>query len=285
MLCRPCSQHCVPVKRKTIRLVRRSLSLSFLVLGAAIFRGLASSTNPSVQTIVEKSVQANQADFKAASEFSYRERDLTANGSKTWEVMMIDGSPYQRLIAVNDEPLSKEQDGKEREKLSQVIARRKAESAEQRRQRIAKYEQDRRRDHVMMQQLTAAFVFKLIDRRTINSRQVYVLRATPKPDYRPPNMAARVLPGMEGELWIDTETYQWVKVTANVLHPVSIEGFLAQVEPGTEFELEKMPVSDGIWLPKHFSMKSHARVLHMFTRNSQEDDTYSDYKRISGGPK
>lgn len=46
-------------------------------------------------------------------------------------------------------------------------------------------------------------------------------------------------------------------VEATVIHPVSIEGFLAQVEPGTQFKLEKMPVADGIWLPKHFV--SHVR--------------------------
>jgi hypothetical protein len=269
-------------------LCRRSyiqLALVSAIVGAAAISASAASTGPNVQTIIEKSVEANQADFKAAPGFSHRECDRTANGSKTWEVMMIDGSPYQRLIAVNDEPLSKDEDKKEQRKLNEAIAKRKSESAEQRQQRIAKYQKERLRDHAMMQQLTVAFEFKLIDRRTVNSRQVYVLQATPKPGYRPPNMAARVLPGMQGELWIDVETYQWVKVTAEVIHPVSIEGFLAQVEPGTQFELENMPVADGVWLPKHFSMGSHAKVLHLFNRSSEEDETYSDYKRISGDSK
>lgn len=53
-----------------------------------------------------------------------------------------------------------------------------------------------------------------------------------------------MLRGMEGELWIDEATFQWVKVQARVIRPVSIEGFLARVEPGTRFELEKMPVAD-----------------------------------------
>jgi hypothetical protein len=265
--------------------VRTIPYLSLLLLAASTLPGIASDTTPNVQAIVQKSVEANQADFKAAPEFSYRERDRTANGSKTWDVTMIDGSPYQRLVAVNDEPLSREDAEKEQQKLNQTIAHRKAESAEQRQQRIAKYEQDQRRNNAMLKELTAAFNFKLLGRRTINSRDVYVLRAIPKRGYRPPNMEAQVLPGMQGELWIDTETHQWVKVTAKVIHPVSIEGFLAQVEPGTAFELEKMPVAPGVWLPKHFSMKSHARVLHMFTRNSEDDETYSDYKRTSDGSK
>ena len=47
---------------------------------------------------------------------------------------------------------------------------------------------------------------------------------------------------MEGTLWIDRDTFQWVKVEAQVTRPVKIVGFLAEVEPGTHFELEKKPI-------------------------------------------
>jgi hypothetical protein len=193
---------------------------------------------------------------------------------------MILGSPYYRLIAVNDQPLPREESAKEQRKMEQVIAQRRAESPEQRQKRIANYEKERRRDHLMMEQLTVAFDFKLIGSRIIESRDVYVLRATPRKGYKPPNMETQVLPAMRGELWIDKKSFQWVKVTAHVIRPVSIEGFLAQVQPGTRFELEKMPVDDGIWLAKHFEMKSSAKVLFMFNRTDQEDNTFFDYRKI-----
>jgi len=66
---------------------------------------------------------------------------------------------------------------------------------------------------------------------------------------------------MEGELWIDKKTFQWIKVEATVIHPVSIAGFLAEVEPGTHFELEKMALEENLWLPKHFAMKSRAKIF------------------------
>jgi hypothetical protein len=234
-----------------------------------------------VQTIIRKSVEANEADFQAAPKYSNYERDRTSQGSKTFEVLMIDGSPYQRLIAVNGKPLPKQDDAKERQKLQQAIAERKAESADKRKGRIEKYEKDRARDHAMMRELTKAFQFKLIGQRKLRGFNVYVLGATPRPGYNPPNMETQVLTGMQGELWIDSATYQWVKVTAEVIHPVSIEGFLAQVEPGTQFELEKMPVNDNIWLAKHFAMKSQAKVLFMINRSSQEDDTFWNYKKVT----
>jgi len=66
---------------------------------------------------------------------------------------------------------------------------------------------------------------------------------------------------MQGTFWIDRDSFQWVKVEADVVHPVVIGGFLARVEPGTHFELEKAPVADGVCLPTHFAIKSRAKLL------------------------
>ena len=89
---------------------------------------------------------------------------------------------------------------------------------------------------------------------------------------------------MEGTLWIDQSTFQWMKVEAHVMRPVTIEGFLAEVEPGTHFEFEKQPVIPDVWLATHFSMKARARVIHLFAHQEQEDDTYFDYHKAAENP-
>jgi hypothetical protein len=94
-------------------------------------------------------------------------------------------------------------------------------------------------------------------------------------------METEALTGMEGKMWIDKGSFQWVKVEAQVTHPVSIAGFLAQVEPGTHFELEKEPVSPGIWLPSHFSMRARSRILYLIPHRGQEEDTYFNYHKGS----
>ncbi len=255
---------------------------SFVVL-FAIGSGIAlAAQKPDVQTIIQKSVEANQRDFEAAPHFNNKERDRDPDGkgSKTYQITMIEGSPYQRLIEVNRKPLSAAQNAEEMKKQQQAAAQRRAESPDQRKKRISDYETGRQRDHAMMEQLTKAFNFQLLGTRKLRGFTVWQLKATPKPGYNPPNMHAQVLTGMQGELWIDQKTYQWVKVTAQVIHPVSIAGFLAQVEPGTRFELEKSPVEGDIWQISHFSMKSQAKVLFVFSHNSQQDSTYFDYQRI-----
>lgn len=232
-----------------------------------------------VASIVQKSVQANSRDWNEAPKYDYEEKDRDTQGTKTYEVTDVLGTPYERLIAINGKELSSAQKAEQQKKYAQMLAQRKAESSSQRAKRIAKYQADRRRDHAMLEQLTKAFNFKLEGEEELAGHKVYVLNATPRPGYQPPNRDTQVLLGMEGKLWIDEASSQWVKVEAHVIRPVRIEGFLAQVEPGTHFELSKTPVSEDIWLPEHYAMSASAKVFFVVPHHSQEDETYFNYHK------
>jgi hypothetical protein len=234
-----------------------------------------------VEQVIQRSVEANRRDWMAAPHYSYREQDSRPNGgSKNYQVTMILGSPYNRLVAIDGEPLSPAAQRRQEQLLKATTAHRGTESPSQRAARTAEYQKERRRDRLFLDQLTAAFNFKLTGREQLNHRETYVLKAVPKPGYQPPVFEARVLKGMQGTLWIDAATGQWVRVEAQVIHPVYIAGFLARVDPGTRFELEYAPVDDGIWLPTHFAMHSRAKVLLLLTRRKSADQSYSDYQRI-----
>ena len=254
------------------------ITLLLLCAGLLLPAAPAAAQPSDVQTIIERSVAANERDWKAAPLYNFAEQDALRGGTRTYEEIMLDGSPYERLIAVNGAPLPEAQQAEELSKFEAEAAERRAESRQERAERIARYERSRKRDHLLLGQLTAAFNFTLVGERKFGDFQVYELKATPRPGYQPPEMDAQVLRGMEGTLWIDTRTFQWVKVTARVIHPVSIGGFLARVEPGTQFELEKMPVQDGVWLPRHFSMRARAKILFLFSHRAGKDETYFDYR-------
>lgn len=136
---------------------------------------------------------------------------------------------------MNGKPLPTEDQEREQQNLEEVISQRRSESPGDRAERLAKYERERKRHHLLMQQLTQAFDFRLLGERRLGHYAVYLLEATPRAGYQPPNTETEVLTGMQGKLWIDKETYQWVKVEAAVVRPVSIAGFLARVQPGTPF--------------------------------------------------
>lgn len=231
------------------------------------------------ETIIQNSVEANQRDWRAAPQYSYTETEREHGNSKTERVIMLDGTPYRMLLKAGGTALSPEDQKAEQAKLNHVKKERHAESSRHAEERKANYERDRRRDHLMMEQLTRAFDFTMIGEERLDDRDVYTLRATPRKGYVPPNTQARVLRGMKGELWIDKKTFQWVKVHAEVVSPVNIAGFVATVEPGTFFELEKRPVDGDIWLPSHFAVKSQSKVLLFFAHNTNEDDTFFGYKK------
>ena len=259
--------------RKVVEQAWRSLWV-FPVIGAIV---LAAQAHPDVKIIVERSVAANDKDFAAEPQFNFKERDRVGKTVKTFQITMIDGSPYQRLLS-SGTPLSAEREDSELQKERKAAAERRAQTPEQREKRIADYTKQLRSDHEMMSQLSLGFEFEIAGTRKVGQRTVWILTATPKHGYRPPNLDCQVLPGMRGEMWIDQDTYEWVKVTAQVIRPVSIGGFLAEVEPGTRFEIEKAPVAPGIWQITHFSMQSQAKVLHFIKHNSTEEDWYSDFQ-------
>jgi hypothetical protein len=194
---------------------------------------------------------------------------------------MVLGSPYERLVAANDKPLASAQVGEEKRKLEIARSKRQRESPHKRSESIAKYENDRKHDHALMDEMVKAFDLKLLNETTLDDHRVYLLEAAPHLRYHPPNMEAQALTGMQGKLWIDKDRFRWVNVEAEVTCPVSIEGFLARLEPGTRFELEKAAAAPDIWLPKHCSVHSQAEVLFLFNHHDhdQDDETYFNYQK------
>lgn len=229
--------------------------------------------------IVRRSVEANQKDWNQLPHYDYFVREIEPRGSKTYLSRMILGSRYNELVAVNDQPLSPEGAAREKQRFENELSARQNETPERRRERIERFEKDRKRNEFFMSQLGLAFDFTMVKTDQIDGRRVYVLAAKPRSDYRPPNMEAKVLTGMQGTMWIDAEDFHWVKVQAQVVHPVSIEGFLARVERGTRFELDQTRIAEGVWLPRRFLMASHAKVLLLFSKSNREEETYSGYRR------
>ncbi len=253
----------------------RILLLAGIIL---LFTAAAAETTDAAQ-IIQRSVAALNHDWEAEQQFDYSETEKDKDGTKTYQVTMLFGSPYSRLVQINGTPLTFDRQSEEDKKFTDAVLQRQHESVEERSQRISKYEAERKRNHTLMNQLAVAFHFQLTGSGSLNGHRVYILQATPRKEYQPIDRDTKALTGMQGTLWIDQDTFQWVKVEAHVMRPVSIEGFLATVEPGTRFELEKTPVTNDVWLRKHFSMKSNAKVLLFFSRKSQEDDSYFNYHR------
>jgi hypothetical protein len=229
--------------------------------------------------IIRRSVEANQRGWKQLPEYDYFVREHEGRKTKTYLSQMLLGSRYYGLVAVDDKPLSAEEAGAERERFEKELKKREHETPQERKQRVAKYQKEMDRDRFFMEQLADAFDFILSGKDAIAGHEVYVLTARPRRGYHPPNTQAKALTGMRGTLWIDSNDFHWVKVRAEVFRSVSIEGFLARIEPGTRFEFDQRPIKEGLWLPSRFLTVTRAKVLFFFSRNDRQEETYFGYKK------
>jgi hypothetical protein len=256
------------------------------VISFAVFASAVAPTHPSV--IIDKSIATNDRDWGAQDDYIYVERKIRSNvdseghakveGSKKFEVLMLEGSPYRKLIAADNEPLTAAQRATEEDKLRREIAKRQDESLSERKKRVSRYQEQRAEEHLLMEQMATAFHFRLAGDEEIGGVPCFRLDATPRADYMPPVEKARVLKGMRGTLWIDKAHYHWVKVEADVMQPVTFGFFIAKVNPGTRFELDQAPV-DGYWLPRHFVQTVNASVFGLYGYRTQEESFFSGYRR------
>lgn len=260
----------------------------FFIGWPAAHLALAANVDNAVDTaaVIKRSVAVNNSDWKAQTLYGHRELDIKArvdsdgtthgNQSKTYEVLMIEGSPYERLVGIDNEPLSPDLAQQEQIKLNREIMRRQAESMGDRQARIARYRTQRADEQMLMQQMVNAFNFRFLGEEPLDGVPCYRLAATPNPEYTPPVEKARVLTGMQGELWISKETYHWVRVRAQVMQPVAFGLFIAKVKPGTSFELDQQRVGN-VWLPKRFSQSVNASIFGLYGYRSKEETDFSAY--------
>jgi hypothetical protein len=189
---------------------------------------------------------------------------------------MIDGSSYSRLIAIGGKPVSPADQGREGEKLREEEQRRASETPEARAKRIADYQKGRDRMLKVLSEMVQAFDFKQAGQQQVDGHETYVLEATPRAGYEPKSTETKMLSAMRGKLWIDKDTYHWVKVEAVAFRPVAIGWFIAKVLPGTKFCLEQQPFVKALWLPERFSAEINAKVL-CWQKHYVYRETYSSY--------
>lgn len=240
------------------------------------------SANEPLQEIVRRATATLRSDWAADPDYAYVEKDeVQKNGrmtSKTSRVVYIAGSDYYLPIAIDDQPLPPDREKAELEKLKNEVRRRNAESPEARRQRIGKYKKQRDENDALVLDFPNAFTFELLREETVNGYPAYVLSGMPKKRTGSLTLAAKVLSGMRGTVWVDKQNFHAIRVSCDVVTPVPVYGILAKVLPGTHIEFAMAPVTDSIWLLSNLSMDLKISKLGLFKSTQVTRSTYSDFR-------
>jgi hypothetical protein len=249
---------------------------------------LASAQDP--LEIIRRATELDRRDTALARSYTFLQRqerrDLDSSGrptkteSETYDVTLLEGSPYRRLVARNDQPLSPKDRRKEEEKLQKSIEDRRKESPAQHAQRVADWERKQEKQREPLKELPQAFTFKLAGEEALNGGVAFVIEGTPKPGYRPKSQATSFFPKVKLRLCVDKQDYQWIKVDIESLDTISFGGFLFRLAKGSHVTIENARVNNEIWMPKQAAIKGSVRIALVKVMRGEMIFTFSDYKKF-----
>jgi hypothetical protein len=258
------------------------IALSSLAAGA-------DAINP--RELVRRSVAAEIENSHRAKNYTFlqhtEERELDDQGrvklteSKTYDVTMLEGSSYRRLIERDDHPLAPREEKKEEDKLRESIADRNRETKAQRDKRISDYDNRPGRNRAMLREIPDAFDFRLRGEETVNDRPTYVVEGTPHAGYRAKSAEARlILPHLKITTWIDVADMNWVRLHAEVIDTISWAFCLVRLAPGTQFDLQQIHINNEVWLPHLVRITGSGRVALFKKINMQQEHTFKNFRKF-----
>ena len=265
--------------------------LLFAILCVSLSAGPSGAEDLSAVEIIRRSVSRDFDTWERARNYICLERHVEhrLDGKRrvksteitTYEVLILFGEPYRRLVARDDRPISEKEARKEEDKLARLTAERQRETEIERRKRAAEFDKRRQRGRAFLREIPEAFDLRLAGEEVFAGRPVYVIEGVPKPGYRARESMARMLPKFRGKLWIDKEDYNWVKLEAESIDTVSFGLLLARLAKGSRVEFEQFRVaSDELWLPRRVRVNVGARIALVKKISADIEVTYSDYRKF-----
>jgi hypothetical protein len=239
--------------------------------------------------IVKRCVELDKREIEVARNYTFlqlqEQREFDGSGqlkkteSTTFDVTLLEGSPYRRVIARDGKPLSPKEEAKEQEKLRKSIEDRRRETPEQRSQRIAEWERKQEKQREPLREIPEAFDLKLAGEERIDGLETWMIDATPKAGYKPKSQASSIFPKVRARFWIDKQ-YHWVKVDMESLDTISFGGFLIRMGKGSHLLFENTRVNNEVWLPKQIAIRGSVRIALVKVFRGEYVFQYSNYRKF-----
>ena len=190
-----------------------------------------------VQQFVQRAVQTEMAkDRDDHSRWIYFEIDRREGYSvKQWVAETLDGS-LRRVIEMNGQPVPEpEQRRKMDAYLRDPSARSKTRKSEQ---------HDDQQATEMLNLLPQAFIWT----NQGTKGNLTLLHFKPNPNFKPPDLEARVFAAMEGDMAVDTNQLRIASLKGRLIHDVKIfGGFFGNLDAGGTFDVERRETGHQIW--------------------------------------
>jgi hypothetical protein len=244
--------------------------LAVSVIGQTVAIALAQSDAQSARAFVERAVQNELAkDRDDHTRWLYYEVDQKPEHPvKQWVADTSNGS-LKRILQIDGYRLSQsEQLDRINRFLGDTTAQAKASKSSS---------HDDEQATEMLQMLPKAFLWTKKGEDGDNT----LLHFKPDPNFRPPDLEARVFAAMEGDMAVDTHQFRIASIKGKMIQDVKIlGGFLGALNAGGAFDVERRETGDGIWqiTETHVHINGHALIFK--TISEQEDDIKTHFKQL-----
>lgn len=230
------------------------------------------------ETVAQEVAAANRPEHK----YMFRSRKRTPKGSQTRLYVETNDSLAGMLIAVNDQPISAEQQQQEMGHLSWLTS-----NPDQLRKKHAREKEDADRSLRVLNALPDAFRYEYSGLENGDSElgkagdKLVRLKFTPNPGYRPPSRIEQVLEGMQGYLVIDTTEHRLARIEGTLFRDVSFGwGIVGRLDKGGHFLVQQADVGEGCWEITSMSLKITGKILMLKSISMISDETFSDFQRV-----
>jgi hypothetical protein len=232
-----------------------------------------------VRAAVANEIAANDA----RSEHSFRSRKQTPKGSQTKLYVETNDAMAAMTIAINDRPLTPEQEQGETHHLTWLM-----ENPDQLRKKQAREKEDDERSIRIVKALPDAFRYQYDG--TENSTPgvgkvgdpLVRLKFTPNPSYSPPTRVEQALEGMQGYVLIDAGSKRLAKIDGTLFKDVTFGwGFFGRLNKGGHFVVQQADAGDGTWQITEMKLDITGKILLFKSLRMVSDETFSDFHRVA----
>ncbi len=133
---------------------------------------------------------------------------------------------------------------------------------------------DRKEQQEFRRKVPEAYHFKLIGEEPVNGRTCYKIEAEPKPGFKE-------LSKVRGTVWIDKAQYEWAKIDAELIEPMSFSLGLFKASKGTKFNMELGLVNNEVWFPQKLKVHAAARVAYFKNGILDFNILWSNFKKFT----
>ena len=230
------------------------------------------------QTVDREVAEANEP----AHAHMFRSRKQTPKGSQTRLYVETKDALAGMLIAINDQPLSAQQQQAETDHLNWLGG-----NPEQLRKKHAREKEDADRTMRIVKALPDAFRYKYAGTEIGGpdlgraGQELVKLEFTPNPAYSPPTRVEQVLEGMQGYLLIDTTAHRIARIDGTLFREVSFGwGIIGHLDKGGHFRVQQADVGDGSWEITAMNLKITGKILLFKGFSMISDETFSDFHPV-----